>query len=170
MAAKKFENITGAGLTEEDESKGIKSMSENLESMCPCYAEMDDLFGHNPNVTLIASYDSQEKDSLNGDDDDLFLNKEYNHLESPHNLDPLLNNDNNLVPVENLQDELQGKSIEHSTQKHNQAMMPSLNGKSGSRKRLLNMLAPTYANFLESRKKGMTCNYGYSDDSYSQNS
>ena len=27
MAAKKFENLTGAGITEEDESKGIKSMS-----------------------------------------------------------------------------------------------------------------------------------------------
>ena len=75
MAAKKFENLTGAGITEEDESKGIKSMSEKLESMCPCYAEMDVLFGHKPNVTPIASYDSQEKDSLNGDDDDVLLDK-----------------------------------------------------------------------------------------------
>ncbi|MBW0590527.1 hypothetical protein O181_130242 [Austropuccinia psidii MF-1] len=76
MAAEKFENLTGAGITEEDESKGIKSMSEKLESMCPCYAEMDVLFGHKPNVTPIASYDSQEKDSFNGDDDDVFLDKQ----------------------------------------------------------------------------------------------
>ncbi|MBW0462453.1 hypothetical protein O181_002168 [Austropuccinia psidii MF-1] len=153
MAAKKFKNLTGAGITEEDESKGIKTMSEKLESMCPCYAEMDVLFGHKPNVTPIASYDSQENDSLNGDDDDVLVDKENNRLDSPHNLVPLLNNDDNLVPVENLQDDSQSKSITHSTQKCNQSMTPNLNDKSGSRKRLLDMFAPTYANLLESRIK-----------------
>ncbi|MBW0522890.1 hypothetical protein O181_062605 [Austropuccinia psidii MF-1] len=123
MAAKKFENFTGAGITEEDESKGIKSMSEKLASMCPFYAEMDSLFGHKPNVTPIASYDLQEKDNLDVDDDD----------------DGLLNKDENLVPVENLQDESKSKSITHSTQKHNQAMTPNLNEKSGSRKRSLDV-------------------------------
>ncbi|MBW0588085.1 hypothetical protein O181_127800 [Austropuccinia psidii MF-1] len=167
MAAKKFENLTGAGIMEEDESKGIKSMSEKLESMCPCYAEMDVLFGHKPNVTPIASYDSQEKDSLNdGDDDDSFLDKDNNGLESPLNLDTLLNNDDNLVQVENPQDDSESKSVTHSTQKRNQAMTPNLNDKSGSQKRLLDMLAPTYANFLESRQKGMSCISGYSDESY----
>ncbi|MBW0471017.1 hypothetical protein O181_010732, partial [Austropuccinia psidii MF-1] len=76
--------------------------------MCPCYAEMDVLFGHKPNVTPIASYDSQEKDSLNGDDDDdddVFLDKENNGLESPLNLVPLLHDEDDLVQVENLQDE-----------------------------------------------------------------
>ncbi|MBW0518800.1 hypothetical protein O181_058515 [Austropuccinia psidii MF-1] len=73
--------------------------------MCPCYAEMDVLFGHKPNFTPIASYDSQEKDSSNDDDDvDVLPDKENNGLETPLNLDPLLNNDDNLVPVENLQD------------------------------------------------------------------
>ncbi|MBW0486276.1 hypothetical protein O181_025991 [Austropuccinia psidii MF-1] len=135
MAANKFENLTGAGITEEDESKGIKSISEKLESMCPCYSEMDVLFSHKPNVTPIASYDLQEKDSFNGDDDvDVFLDKENNPLDSPHNRDPLLNNDDNLVPEENLQDEAQSKSIMHSTQKLNQALTPNLNDKSGSRK------------------------------------
>ncbi|MBW0594063.1 hypothetical protein O181_133778, partial [Austropuccinia psidii MF-1] len=105
MAAKKFENLTGAGITEEDESKGIKSMSEKLESMCPCYAEMDALFGHKPNVTPVASYDSQAKDSLNGDDDDVFPDKENNGLESPLNLVPLVHNEDDLVQAENLQDE-----------------------------------------------------------------
>ncbi|MBW0570567.1 hypothetical protein O181_110282 [Austropuccinia psidii MF-1] len=151
MAANKFENLTGAVITEEDESKGIKSMSEKLEIMCPCYAEMDVLFGHKPNVTPIASYYLQEKDSFNGDDDvDVLLDKKNDPLDSPHNLDPLLNNDDNLVPEENLQDELQIKSIMHSTQKHNQAFIPNLNDKSGSRKRPMHMFAPTYANLLES--------------------
>ncbi|MBW0519114.1 hypothetical protein O181_058829 [Austropuccinia psidii MF-1] len=74
--------------------------------MFPCYDEMDVLFGHKPNVTPIASYDSQEKDSFNGDDDDFLLYKENNCLDSPDNLDPLLNNDDNLVPVYTLQDDL----------------------------------------------------------------
>ncbi|MBW0575685.1 hypothetical protein O181_115400 [Austropuccinia psidii MF-1] len=122
--------------------------------MCPCYAEMDVLFGHKPNVTPIVSYDSQEKDSFNGDDDDdVLLDKENNCLDSPHNLDSLLNNDDNLVPVENLQDDLQSKSVTHSTQKRNQAMIPNLNDKSGSGKSLLDMFVPTYANLLESWNK-----------------
>ncbi|MBW0589598.1 hypothetical protein O181_129313 [Austropuccinia psidii MF-1] len=105
MTTKKFENLTWAGLKEEEESKGIKSMRENLEFMCPCYAEVDVLFGHKPNVTPIASYDSQEKDSLNGDDDDdVLLDKEKNGLESPLNLVPLLHNEDELVQAENLQD------------------------------------------------------------------
>ncbi|MBW0587174.1 hypothetical protein O181_126889 [Austropuccinia psidii MF-1] len=154
MAAKKFQNLTGAGITEEDESKGIKSMSENIEIMSPCYAEMDVLFGHKPNVTPIASYDSQEKDSFNcNNDDDVWLDKENNCLDSPQNLDPLLNNDDHLVPEENLQDELQSKSIMHSTQKRNQALTPNLNDKSGSRKRQMDIFAPTYANLLESWQK-----------------
>ncbi|MBW0542974.1 hypothetical protein O181_082689 [Austropuccinia psidii MF-1] len=154
MEAKKFENLIGAGITEEDESKGIKSMSEKLESMCPFYAKMDVLFRHKPNVTLIASYDLQEKDIFNSDDDvDVFLDKEDNPLDSPHNLDPLLNNDDNLVPEENLKDELQSKSITHSTQKHNQALTLNLNDKSGSRKRPMDMFAPTYENLLESLQK-----------------
>ncbi|MBW0468554.1 hypothetical protein O181_008269 [Austropuccinia psidii MF-1] len=170
MAENKFKNLTGAGITEEDESKGIKLMSEKLECMCPCYAEMDVLFGHKPNVTPVASYDSQEQDSLNGDDDDVFPDKENNGLESPLNLFPLVHNEDDLVQVENLQDESQIKSIIHSTQKRNQALTPNLNDKSGSRKRPMNMFAPTYANLLELRQKGMFCIYGYSYQYYQQNS
>ncbi|MBW0582600.1 hypothetical protein O181_122315, partial [Austropuccinia psidii MF-1] len=78
---------------------------------------------------------------------------ENDGLESPLNLDPLINNDDDLVQVENLQDESQSKSITHSTQKHNQALMPNLNDKSGSRKRPMDMFAVTYANLLESWQK-----------------
>ncbi|MBW0569154.1 hypothetical protein O181_108869, partial [Austropuccinia psidii MF-1] len=98
MSAKKFENLTGAGITEEDVSK-------NLERMCPCYPEMDVLFGHKPNVTPISSYDFQEKDSLNGDDYYDFLLDKNDALESPLNLVPLLHNEDDLVQAENLQDE-----------------------------------------------------------------
>ncbi|MBW0580837.1 hypothetical protein O181_120552 [Austropuccinia psidii MF-1] len=74
--------------------------------MCPCYAEMDVLFGHKPNVTPFSSYDSQEKDSFNGDDDvDVLLDKENNGLETPLNLVLLLHDEDDLVQVENLQDE-----------------------------------------------------------------
>ncbi|MBW0587035.1 hypothetical protein O181_126750 [Austropuccinia psidii MF-1] len=153
MAENKFINLTGAGITEEDEGKGIKSMSENLECMCPFYAEMDVLFGHKPNVTHIESYDSQEEDSLNGDDDGVLPDKENNCLESPLNLSPFIHNEDDLVQAENLEDESQSKSLTHSTQKHNQALKPNFNEKSGSRKRPMDMFAPTYANLLESRKK-----------------
>ncbi|MBW0589824.1 hypothetical protein O181_129539 [Austropuccinia psidii MF-1] len=121
--------------------------------MCTCYAEMDVLFGHKPNATPIASYDSQEKDSLNCDDDDVFLDKENNGLESPLNPDPLINNDDDLVQVESLQDQSQSKVIKNSTQKRNQSLMPILNDKSGSRKRSMDMFAPTYANLLDLRQK-----------------
>ncbi|MBW0592340.1 hypothetical protein O181_132055, partial [Austropuccinia psidii MF-1] len=78
---------------------------------------------------------------------------ENNCLDSPLDLDPLLNNDDDLVQVENLQDESQSKSITQSTQKRNQALTPNFNDKSGSRKRPMDMFAPTYENFLESWKK-----------------
>ncbi|MBW0461138.1 hypothetical protein O181_000853 [Austropuccinia psidii MF-1] len=104
MTAKKFKNSTWDGIMEEYEVKGIKSMGEKLERMCPCYAKMDVLFGHKPNVTPIASYDSQEKDSLNGDDDDFLPDKEKNFLESPLNLASLLHNEDDLVQAENLQE------------------------------------------------------------------
>ncbi|MBW0489413.1 hypothetical protein O181_029128 [Austropuccinia psidii MF-1] len=96
----------------------------------------------------------KKKDSLNGDvDDDVLLDKENNGLESPLNLVPLLHNEDDLVQVENLQDESKSKSITHSIQKRNQALSPNLNDKSGSRKRPMDMFAPTYANLLESWQK-----------------
>ncbi|MBW0583576.1 hypothetical protein O181_123291 [Austropuccinia psidii MF-1] len=154
MAERKFKNLTGAGIREEDEGKGMKSMSEKLESMCLFYAEMDVLFDHKPNFTPIASYDSQEKDSFNGDDDVyVSLDKRNNGLEAPLDLVPLLHNEDYLVQAENLQDESQSKSKTHSTQKRNQALTASLNDKSGSRKRLMDMFSPTYANLLESWQK-----------------
>ncbi|MBW0579859.1 hypothetical protein O181_119574 [Austropuccinia psidii MF-1] len=122
--------------------------------MFPCYAEMDLIFGHKPNFTPIARYESQEKDSLNGDVDvDVLLDKENNCLESPLNLSPLLHNEDDLVQAESLLDESKSKSIKNSTQNHNQVLMPNLNNKSGSRKRPIDMFAPAYESLLESWKK-----------------
>ncbi|MBW0475457.1 hypothetical protein O181_015172 [Austropuccinia psidii MF-1] len=101
------------------------------------------LFGHKPNVTPIESYDSQEKESFNGDDDvDVFLDRENNGLKAPLNLVPLLHNEDDLVQAENLQDE-----------SCKLALTPNFNDKSGSRKRPMDMFAPTYAILLESWQK-----------------
>ncbi|MBW0592319.1 hypothetical protein O181_132034 [Austropuccinia psidii MF-1] len=111
---------------------------------------MDVLFGHKPNVTPIASYDLQEKDRLN---DDVLLDKENNGLDSPFHIAPFLHNEDDLVQAEKLQDKSQSKFITHSTQKHNQALKPNLNDNSSSRKRPMDMFAPTNENLLESRQK-----------------
>ena len=55
MEVQKSKNLTRAGIAKEDEIKGIKSISENIECMCPCYVRMDELFGNNPNITPISS-------------------------------------------------------------------------------------------------------------------
>ncbi|MBW0553373.1 hypothetical protein O181_093088 [Austropuccinia psidii MF-1] len=68
--AKKFANFTGAGITEEDEKKGLHTMADKLKSMCPCFAEMDSLFGHKPNMTPVATYDSQEAGLISNEDEE----------------------------------------------------------------------------------------------------
>ncbi|MBW0542016.1 hypothetical protein O181_081731 [Austropuccinia psidii MF-1] len=67
---KKFENLTGAGITEEDEKRKLHTMADKLEGMCPCFAEMDSLFGHKPNVTLLATYDYQEAGLISNEDEE----------------------------------------------------------------------------------------------------
>ncbi|MBW0586902.1 hypothetical protein O181_126617 [Austropuccinia psidii MF-1] len=79
--------------------------------------------------------------------------KENKHFKLPLNLYPVLNNDDHLAQGENMQDESKSKSLTHSTQKPNQALKPNFNDKSGSRKRLMDMFAPTYANLVGSWQK-----------------
>ncbi|CAH7685650.1 hypothetical protein PPACK8108_LOCUS20218 [Phakopsora pachyrhizi] len=43
--AKKESSSTGFGLTEEDQSKGIITISQKLNLMCPCYEQIDHIFG-----------------------------------------------------------------------------------------------------------------------------
>lgn len=58
VKAKNLLGGTGAGVTDEDVAAGITTVEVKLETICPCYAEMDILFGGKPNVTPFALFDS----------------------------------------------------------------------------------------------------------------
>ncbi|KAA1080512.1 hypothetical protein PGT21_009861 [Puccinia graminis f. sp. tritici] len=55
-SAKHWADTTGAGIDICDNGITIKA---KLESMCPCYERMDQIFGGKPNVTPAAQYESQ---------------------------------------------------------------------------------------------------------------
>ena len=55
---------TGFGLTEEDEKKGIKSIFEKLDSMCPYYNKREELFGSQANVTPLYKVDTQDSEAI----------------------------------------------------------------------------------------------------------
>lgn len=57
-AAKAFREKTGSGLSAKNVADGINTMEELLESMCPCYNEMDALFGEKGNFTPFGILDS----------------------------------------------------------------------------------------------------------------
>ncbi|CAH7669241.1 hypothetical protein PPACK8108_LOCUS3827 [Phakopsora pachyrhizi] len=58
--AKKESSSTGFGLTEEDQSKGFITISQKLNLMCPCYEQMDHIFGSLPNVNPIGGGDPEQ--------------------------------------------------------------------------------------------------------------
>ncbi|MBW0467148.1 hypothetical protein O181_006863 [Austropuccinia psidii MF-1] len=58
-ATKKFENLTGAGVTDEDEKKAF-ILWNKLKNMCPSFSDMDSLFRNKPNVKPLAIHDAQE--------------------------------------------------------------------------------------------------------------
>ncbi|CAH7671823.1 hypothetical protein PPACK8108_LOCUS6651 [Phakopsora pachyrhizi] len=58
--AKKESSSTGFGLTEEDQSKGIITISQKLNLMCPCYEQMDHIFGSLPNVNPLGGGDPKQ--------------------------------------------------------------------------------------------------------------
>ncbi|CAH7688534.1 hypothetical protein PPACK8108_LOCUS23500 [Phakopsora pachyrhizi] len=71
---KKTNSLTGFGLTEEDQSKGIITISQKLNLMCPCYEQMsvwsccadsqadkmDHIFGSLPNVNPVGGGDPKQ--------------------------------------------------------------------------------------------------------------
>ncbi|CAH7665908.1 hypothetical protein BY996DRAFT_6575452 [Phakopsora pachyrhizi] len=57
---KKTNSSTGFGLTEEDQSKGIITISQKLNLMCPCYEQMDHIFGSLPNVNPLGGGDPKQ--------------------------------------------------------------------------------------------------------------
>ncbi|MBW0549905.1 hypothetical protein O181_089620 [Austropuccinia psidii MF-1] len=74
--AKKFENFTTAGITEDDEKKWMHTIADKLKIMCPCFSEMDSLFGHKPNVTPLATYDSQQAGLIANEDEEELMEHE----------------------------------------------------------------------------------------------
>ncbi|KAI8461059.1 hypothetical protein BY996DRAFT_8683451 [Phakopsora pachyrhizi] len=58
--AKKESSSTGFGLTEEDQCKGIITISQKLNLMCPCYEQMDHIFGSLPNVNPLGGGDPEQ--------------------------------------------------------------------------------------------------------------
>ena len=50
IKANRFSQSTGAGVTESDIEKGIHTLKDKLEDICPYYEKMDKLFGSMPNV------------------------------------------------------------------------------------------------------------------------
>ncbi|CAH7683476.1 hypothetical protein PPACK8108_LOCUS17010, partial [Phakopsora pachyrhizi] len=53
VKAKDMSKQTGFGITEEDKKNKIFSISHKLNDVCPCYEDMDQLFGSKPNITLM---------------------------------------------------------------------------------------------------------------------
>ncbi|KAI8454575.1 hypothetical protein BY996DRAFT_8478186 [Phakopsora pachyrhizi] len=58
--AKKESSFTGFGLTEEDQSKGIITITQKLNLICPCYEQMDHIFGSLPNVNPLGGGDPKQ--------------------------------------------------------------------------------------------------------------
>ncbi|KAG0221317.1 hypothetical protein BGW41_006947 [Actinomortierella wolfii] len=56
VAVKEKSKATGFGVTDEDRKNGIYTVAQKLESMCTCFARLDALFGHRPNVTPLSSF------------------------------------------------------------------------------------------------------------------
>ncbi|KAF5195668.1 hypothetical protein FRX31_014746 [Thalictrum thalictroides] len=50
VKATDFQKKTGSGLTDEDRQKGIFSISQKLNTICPFFERMDLLFGNKPNI------------------------------------------------------------------------------------------------------------------------
>ncbi|KAH9813527.1 hypothetical protein DFH28DRAFT_1128150 [Melampsora americana] len=58
IAAKRFPTSTGSGTTSADRKRGIYTYQQKLDSICPCFSEMDDLLGEKANVTAMREWDS----------------------------------------------------------------------------------------------------------------
>lgn len=49
--AKRESNGTGFGVTDDDRTRDITTVEQKLDSLCPFFADMDDIFGNKPNVS-----------------------------------------------------------------------------------------------------------------------
>lgn len=60
---------TGFGLTEEDNLKGIYSIMDKLDDMCPFFSKIDKLFGGKPNVKPLGEICMNKTTYFHGIDD-----------------------------------------------------------------------------------------------------
>lgn len=60
-----FQKQTDASITAADRKKGISTMSQKLETICPFFTRMDSLFGDKPEITPLAEYDSSQPVMIN---------------------------------------------------------------------------------------------------------
>ena len=78
---------TGFGITDEDKEKGIHLVEGKMDTLCPFYKDMDELFGKKANITPLAHFDAQQSNSFDGEE---IISREQdqaivedNHLEVP---------------------------------------------------------------------------------------
>ena len=62
IKANKFSQSTGAGVTEADIERGIHTVEDKLDDICPYYEKMDNIFGNMPNVWPLCQWDTQDSD------------------------------------------------------------------------------------------------------------
>lgn len=83
MCTKEFSKKTGIGLSAKDDKRGIQSMKELYEYMCPCFKEMDIIFWDKGNVNPFGIFDSGLSPENSDDDDDKSSNNDstdgYDH-------------------------------------------------------------------------------------------
>lgn len=66
MTAKKFFNSTGAGLDELDNENNIKDIHAKEEAMCPCFKQLDQIYGKKANVTPYVTLESMKLQNFGG--------------------------------------------------------------------------------------------------------
>ena len=57
--AQMLSKSTGFGLTDEDRLQGISSVAQKLDTLCPYFSGMDELFGSSANITPLYHADAQ---------------------------------------------------------------------------------------------------------------
>jgi hypothetical protein len=104
---------TGFGLTPADRKLGIKTIKDKLENMCPLYAQMDKIFGNQPDVNPLFLANAEDEDNSSessSEDDDSSSSNESDKTDSSQSskstaIHPLLKNATSQVDIVALEQE-----------------------------------------------------------------
>ena len=100
---------TGFGVTDEDIEAGITSVKEKLNSMCPYFHEMDDLFGDWADVNPLYHVDAQYTHYDNDDPKETPSSSPHiPEITSSVPIDPLLTSSDYIPPSGNTNDIVSG--------------------------------------------------------------